>query len=45
MMQSASKLPVSKGRPPTKADQEALAKREAAKARVQQRELKEWGML
>lgn len=44
-MQTASKLPASKGRPVSKADAEALAKREAAKARVQQRELKDWGML
>ncbi|KAK9848656.1 hypothetical protein WJX84_002334 [Apatococcus fuscideae] len=43
--QTASKLPASKGRPLSKADAEALAKREAAKARVQQRELREWGML
>ena len=44
-LQTASKLPASKGRPLSKADAEALAKREAAKARVQQRELREWGML
>lgn len=44
-LQAASKSAAGKGKPPTKADQEALARREAAKARVQQRELKDWGML
>ncbi len=43
-MQAAGKAG-SKGKLLTQADKDALARREAAKARVQKRELQDWGML